>query len=61
MATFLAMPVGNDTWYVNLDLVRSIQPMVGGGSALKFDDQHSLPVKTSPDAIAEAIGQYRGK
>jgi hypothetical protein len=57
MPTFISVPVGTATWYINLDLVRSIQPTSDGGSSLKFDDQHSLPVKMPTDAIAGAIGQ----
>ena len=59
MAVFVPLTVGNTpNCYVNLDLVRVIQP-TNGGSKLIFDNQHFVITTAPPEEILGAVDQER--
>ena len=47
-------------WFINLDLVRAIQP-TSAGCIVFFDGAHSLPVSHPANAIAVALRKGLGK
>jgi hypothetical protein len=61
MAHFIEMktPVGEHTYFVNIDLVRSLQPLKNGGTSIKFDDQHSLNVSMDAKQITDQANARR--
>lgn len=61
MPTFIRVTAGNmPNWYVNLDLVRAIQP-ANAGCIIHFDSTHSLQLSVPPDSIMQVIDQKAGK
>lgn len=61
MATMVPVTVGSAAgWFINLDLVRAIQP-TSTGCIVFFDDAHSLPVSHPANAIAVALRKGLGR
>jgi len=57
MPSFIRVTAGNmPNWYVNLDLVRAIQP-ANAGCIIHFDGAHQLQLSAQPDAIMQVIDQ----
>lgn len=61
MATMVMVQVGNAPgWYINLDLVRTIQP-TNSGCMVHFDNEHSLPINAPVGMVATAFGKLKDR
>jgi hypothetical protein len=59
MATMVPVQMGvTPGWYINLDLVRAIQP-TNSGCVVYFDKDYSLPISAPPRVVAAAFGKQK--
>jgi hypothetical protein len=43
-------------YFVNLDMISTLQVLKDGSTAIRFDDQHTLTVKTKARTILDQLG-----